>query len=114
MLTNLAVSIAVLAALAAAPAAAGDGPAAFAQQGGPGVLVPAMDKGGPLRIVAVPANAGANTVLEQIQTKDGQIRSWVDILGAYGIPAITWGAAGDSLSQDGRTLVLGQARAGSP
>ena len=108
MLTKLAVTIAVLGALAVAPAAAGDGPGPFAQQGGPGVLVPAVDKGGPLRIVAVPANAGANTVLEQIQTKDGQIRMYTDILGAYGIPSITWTAGGDSLSQDGRTLVLGQ------
>ena len=115
MLTKLAVSLAVLAALAAAPAAAGDGPGPFAQQGGPGVLVPPADgKSGPLRIVAVPANAGANTVLEQIQTKDGQIRSWVDILGAYGIPSITYTAGGDSLSQDGRTLVLGKAGAGAP
>src|SRR5258708_21532467 len=114
MLTNLAVSLVVLAALAAAPAAAGDGPGPFAQQGGPGVLVPPMDKGGPLRLVAVPANAGANTVLEQIQIKDGQIRSWVDILGAYGIPSIGISARGDSLSQDGRTLVLGKAQYGAP
>jgi hypothetical protein len=114
MLTKLAVSIAVLAALAAAPAAAGDGPGPFAQQGGPGVLVPGIDKGGPLRIVAVPANAGANTVLEQIQTKDGQIRMYTDILGGYGIPGITYFAGGDSLSHDGKTLVLGKAAAGPP
>jgi hypothetical protein len=112
MLTKLAVSLAVLAALAAAPAAAGDGPGPFAQQGGPGVLVPPADKGGPLRIVAVPANAGANTVLEQIQTKDGQVRYWVDILGSYGIPSITYAAGGDSLSRDGRTLVLGATQPG--
>ena len=112
MLTKLAVSIAVLAALAAAPAAAGDGPGPFAQQGGPGVLVPGIDKGGPLRIVAVSANAGANTVLEQIQTKDGQVRYFVDILGSYGIPSITYAAGGDSLSLDGRTLVLGATQPG--
>lgn len=109
MLTKLAVSIVVLGALAAAPAAAGDGPGPFAQQGGPGVIVPAVDKSGPLRIVAVPATNGTNTVLEQIQTKDGQVRFSVDIVGAYGIPSIVYGAGGDSLSQDGRTLVLGQA-----
>ncbi|HET8893698.1 MAG TPA: hypothetical protein VFM96_06345 [Gaiellaceae bacterium] len=112
MLTKLAVSVA-LAALAAAPAAAADGPGPFAQQGGPGVIVPAVDKGGPLRIVAVPATNGTNTVLEQIQTKDGQVRFSVDIVGAYGIPSIVYGAGGDSLSQDGRTLVLGQTGAGS-
>jgi hypothetical protein len=112
MLTKLAVSLAVLAALAAAPAAAGDGPGPFAQQGGPGVLVPSVDKSGPLRIVAVPANAGANTVLEQIQTKDGQVRYYVDVLGSYGIPSITYAAGGDSLSRDGRTLVLGATQPG--
>ena len=115
MLTKLVVSLAVLGALAAAPAAAADGPGPFAQQGGPGVLVSPVDsKSGPLRIVAVPANAGANTVLEQIQTKDGQIRNFVDILGAYGIPSITFFAGGDSLSHNGRTLVLGKAGAGPP
>ena len=108
MVTKLAVSIAVVAALAAAPAAAGDGPGPFAQQGGPGVIVPAFDRGGPLRIVAVPATNGTNTVLEQIQTKDGQVRYSVDIFGAYGIPSIVYGQASDSLSHDGRTLVLGQ------
>src|SRR5438874_1218916 len=113
MLTKLAVSLAVLAALAAAPAAAGDGPGPFAQQGGPGVLVPPIDKSGPLRIVAIPANAAADTVLEQIQTKDGQIRNYTDILGAYGIPAIVYTDGGDSLSQDGRTLVLGQTGIGA-
>jgi hypothetical protein len=112
MLTKLAVSIAALAALAAAPAAAGDGPGPFAQQGGPGVLVPGVDKGGPLRIVAVSANAGANTVLEQIQTWDGQVRFFVDVLGSYGIPSITYAAGGDSLSHDGRTLVLGATQPG--
>ena len=115
MLTKLAVSIAVLAALAAAPAAAADGPMPFAQQGGPGVLAPAADgKSGPLRIVVLPANAGRDTIIEQIQAKDGQVRMYTDILGAYGIPSITWGAGGDSLSQDGRTLVLGTASAQAP
>jgi hypothetical protein len=114
MLTKLAVSLAVLAALAAAPVAAGDGPGPFAQQGGPGVLLSPVGKSGPLRVVAVPANSGANTVLETIQAKDGQIRSWVDILGSYGIPSINWAAGGDSLSHDGRTLVLGTTQTGPP
>jgi hypothetical protein len=114
MFTKFAVSAAVLATLSAAPAAAGDGPGPFAQQGGPGVVVPAIGQSGPLRIVAVPANAGANTVLEQIQTTDGQVRGYVDILGGYGIPSITWALGGDSLSQDGRTLVLGRLQPGSP
>jgi hypothetical protein len=106
---GLGLGFAVLALLAAAPVAAGDGPGPFAQQGGPGVLVPPADgKSGPLRIVAVPADNGKNTVLESIRTNDGQLWSYVDILGAYGIPSITYGTGGDSLSQDGRTLVLGQ------
>src|SRR5579859_5342676 len=113
MLTKLAVSIVVLGALAAAPAAAGDGPGPFAQQGWPGVLVPPVDKSGPLRIVAVPASGGANTVLEQIQTKGGVVRVSLDTGGAYGIPSLVYGADGDSLSQHGRTLVLGNVGIGA-
>jgi hypothetical protein len=101
-------------ALVAAPVAAGDGPAPFAQQGGPGVLLPATGKGPPLRVVAVPANGGADTVLTTIQANDGQVQTWLDIPGSYGIPMINWTQGGDSLSRDGRTLVVGKSQAGSP
>lgn len=101
-------------ALAAAPVAAGDGPAPFAQQGGPGVLLAATGKDGPLRVVAVPASGGADTVLTTIQANDGQVRTWIDIHGSYGIPMIDWTQGGDSLSRDGRTLVVGKSQAGSP
>ncbi len=52
-------------ALCLAPAALASGPTPFAQQGGPGVLSP----DGSLRYLAL--GAGANTVLAQVQTKDG-------------------------------------------
>src|SRR4051794_31701714 len=98
-----------LAGLVAAPAAAADGPAAFAQQGGAGVL----SSDGTIRYVALPANGGANTVLEMVSTKDGTIKGWQDIFGSYGLPALSYGASGESLSRDGRTLVLGQTAYGS-
>jgi hypothetical protein len=105
----------VVLALAAAPVAAGDGPMPFAQQGGPGVLLPATGKGGPVRIVAVPASGGAGTVLETIHATDGQVLTWLDIAGSYGLPGINyWSLGGDSLSRDGRTLVLGKTQPGSP
>jgi hypothetical protein len=104
----------VVLALVAVPVAAGDGPAPFAQQAGPGVLLPAAGKSGPLRFVAVPASGGADTVLETIQTNDGQIRGWFDVSGSYGIPTINWSQGGDSLSRNGRTLVLGKVQPGSP
>ncbi len=73
----------------------------FAVQGGPGVLSP----DGSLRYLAL--NAGANTVLAQVQTTDGMLRNETTLLGSYGIPMLTSGALGEGLSRDGRTLVVG-------
>jgi hypothetical protein len=100
--------------LAAVPAAAADGPAPFAQQAGPGVLLAPSGKTGPLRVVALPASGGADTVLATIQAKDGQVLTSLDIPGSYGIPMINWTQGGDSLSHDGRTLVLGKTQPTSP
>jgi len=90
-----------------APVALADGPLPVAQQGGPGVL----SSDGSLRYLAL--NAGANTVVAQVQTKDGTLRNETTLLGSYGIPTIT-GALGDGLSRDGRTLVVGNADLTSP
>jgi hypothetical protein len=111
MLRRLCLCLAVLGALSVAPAAAGDGPGPYALQGGPGVLS-RLHGGPPLRYVTIGANASQDTLLEAIQTNDGQIRSWTDIAGAWGIPAITYGDS-SSLSHDGKTLVLGETQSGS-
>jgi hypothetical protein len=100
--------------LVAVPAAAADGPAPFAQQDGPGVLLAPSGKTGPLRVVALPASGGADTVLATIQAKDGQVLTSLDIPGSYGIPMINWIQGGDSLSHDGRLLVLGKTQPTSP
>jgi hypothetical protein len=109
---GLGFAYAVLVLLVAAPLAAADGPGPFAQQAGAGVVVPPAAELGPLRIVAVPADSGQDTVLEKIGTTDGQLRTWVDIVGAYGLPSITLTTGGDSLSHDGRTLVVESVGAG--
>ncbi len=89
-------------ALVLAPAAGADGFAQPAAQLGLGVLSPDNST----RYLAAPA--GQNTTLVAISTKGGQITSETDILGSYGIPQLTFnGQAGEGLSHDGRTLVLG-------
>jgi hypothetical protein len=49
-----------------------------------------------------------------VSTKDGSVGSWQDVLGSDGIPTITYDAGGDSLSHDGRTLVVAETSGGSP
>jgi len=90
------------AALFLAPTALADGPMPYALQGGPGVVSP----DGTLRYLAL--NAGTNTVLAEVQTKDGTPRFETSLRGSYGIPAITGDLSG-GLSHDGRTLVVGTA-----
>jgi hypothetical protein len=115
MTRRLALTFALaLVALVAVPVAAADGPAPFAQQDGPGVLLAPNGKNGPLRVVALPASGGADTVLATIQAKDGQVLTSRDIPGSYGIPTINWTQGGNSLSRDGRTLVLGKTQPTSP
>ena len=91
----------VLASLVAAPAAFADGPMPFAVQDASGVLSP----DGSLRYLAL--NAGANTILAEMNTKDGTLHNETNLLGSYGIPTIVAGGPGAGLSPDGRTLVVG-------
>src|SRR5919204_7382 len=103
MLRRAAFFLVVFAALVAAPAAAADGVGPYVQQGGTGVL----SSDGSTRFVAVPAANNADTVLEKVSTKDGTVQQWTDVVGSYGLPSISYTAgAGDSLSNDGRTIVL--------
>ena len=90
-----------VAALAAAPAALADGPLPYAMQNSSGVLSP----DGSLRYLAL--SSGTNTVLAEMQTRDGTLRVETSLPGSYGIPTIVAGGPGAGLSPDGRTLVVG-------
>ena len=109
MLRRIALCLLAVAALAAAPAAAADGLGPFAQQGGTGVL----SSDGSTRFVAVPADTELNTLLEAVSTIDGTVSQWRNIIGSYGLPTLAYAAGADSLSHDGRTLVLAQTSPGT-
>jgi hypothetical protein len=100
MVVRLAAAL-VLFMLAAAPAAAGDGPMPTVQQLGSGVLGP----DGATRFVAVPS--ALSTLIEDVEVQGGAVRRAVDLPGAWGVPTIAYGIAGEGLSANGRTLVLG-------
>jgi hypothetical protein len=103
-----AAAVLVVAAFAAAPVAAADGPMPFAAQGGSGVALP----DGLNRIVAVGMTAYGvshpTTALEVIGTHDGSVRNWVNVPGSWGLPVVTYtGSGAEGLSTDGKILVLG-------
>ena len=103
MSRRLAVALLFLSALAAAPAAAADGPMPFAQQGGSGVL----SADGRTRWVAVGTGMEASTALEAVDTHGGVVQRVADLPGWWGIPMVTsYGVDGAGLSRDGKTLVL--------
>jgi hypothetical protein len=114
MLGRACFCLAILAALAAAPAAAGDGPM-FASQGGLGVV--AGNGGGPagVRYVAVGIPNGNQTALEAIETSDGTVGRWMDVPGSWGIPTVGYSfpTSGEGLSHNGRLLVLAALQAPS-
>jgi hypothetical protein len=96
--------------LAAAPAAAGDGPMPGAMQGGAGLLLSAGGPGGGTRLVAVGTQTQPqpSTTLEVVSTKDGFVQRWADYWGEWGIPTVTgYSGTGEGLSADGKTVVLG-------
>jgi hypothetical protein len=99
MLGRISTCLAVAAALAAAPAAAGDG-FLFASMGGSGVAAP----NGKVRFVPVGVSTADDTVLEAISTKNGSIENQLELVGQLGVPYTAGGAEG--ISHDGRTLVL--------
>jgi hypothetical protein len=102
MSRRLAVAVLFLSSLAAAPAAAGDGPMPFAQQGGSGVL--SVD--GRTRWITV--GTAQETVLELVDTAGGAVQRFADLPGAWGVPMVTgYQVDGAGLSSDGKTLVLG-------
>jgi hypothetical protein len=101
--------VAVLLALAAAPAALASGPMPYAMQNGPGVLSP----GGLLRYVVVAGDRNSTTV-EAVATRGGTVHGFAQLLGPYGIPYTTTPDFGEGLSADGGTLVLGDASTDFP
>jgi hypothetical protein len=97
-----AAAILVTSMLVAAPAAAGDGPMPGLMQGGVGVVSP----DGATRFVTV--GLGSETALEVIATDGGAVQNMINIPGSWGVPVATYGTgAGEGLTPDGRTLVLG-------
>ena len=92
--------LALLVFVSSGPAALADGQMPFAAQNSSGVLSP----DGSLRYLAL--NDGPNTVLAEVQTKDGTLRMETPLVGSYGIPTIVAGGPGAGLSLDGRTLVV--------
>ena len=103
MVAKLTLALAVLGALAAAPAAAADGPL-FVTQGGTGVVL------GATRYIPIPSSIGNDTQLVAISTRDGSEQDQLGLVGEWGLPATPSGAEG--LSRDGKTLVLADTSAG--
>ncbi|HZT44984.1 MAG TPA: hypothetical protein VFA24_02295 [Gaiellaceae bacterium] len=89
-----------LAALAVAPAAAGDGPT-YLMFGWTGVTAP----GTSFRYVTLPA--GSTTVLAQIRRSTGRVWAYRSLSGTWGIPQVASDGTAAGLSRDGRMLVIG-------
>ena len=104
MFTKLALSFAVLAALAAAPAAAGDGPL-YVTTGGLGVV------GGTTRYISSVDGSSNETQLLAVSTKDGTLTGSLPLVGQWGLPSTPAGAEG--LSRDGKKLVLADMSSGT-
>jgi len=109
MLAKLTLALCVLGALAAAPAAAGDGPL-FVSQGYQGVVSGPSFPGGPTRFVPVSDYSANDTQLLSISTKDGTVERQLGLVGNWGLPYTPAGAEG--LSRDGKTLVLADTSSG--
>jgi hypothetical protein len=103
MLAKLTLGLCVLGALAAAPAAAGDGPL-FVSQGGDGIVQ------GSTRFIPVSDSSANDTQLVAISTADGTLKNQLGLVGNWGLPYTPAGPQG--LSFDGKTLVLADTSAG--
>jgi hypothetical protein len=103
MLAKLTLALCVLGALAAAPAAAGDGPL-FVSQGGVGLV------SGSTRFLPISDQQGNDTQLVAVSTNDGTEQNQMTLVGAWGLPSTASGPTGISL--DGRRLVLADTSAG--
>jgi hypothetical protein len=105
---SVVLAVLFVAVLAAAPAAAGDGPMPGVMQGGAGLLLSGGGPGGGTRLVAIGDASLSGTTLEEISTKDGTVLRTSDLAGAFGVPVSTYSTGtGEGLSADGTTIVLG-------
>jgi hypothetical protein len=100
----------VAAALLTAPAAAGDGIASLAQQGGDGVLSP----DGQMRYVALDTGGAQWTLLTSTSTSSGRTAMTASLIGSWGIPTLNGNAPAIGLSADGRRLVLAETAPSDP
>jgi hypothetical protein len=106
---RLAVALA-LTFLVVVPVARADGPMPYATQYGFGVVSP----DGGTRYLAVAADQAQNTLVEAVNTHGGTMHGWLELVGQWGVPIVTYDAGGAGLTADGKTLVLGDARAVYP
>ena len=101
MLRRAALSAIVLAALASAPAAAGDGgPSPGFMQGWTGITAPNVQ----VRYVTLPVQNV--TTLASVRKSDGRVETWAAFKGSLGIPMVAGDGTAGGLSRDGRFLVL--------
>jgi MYXO-CTERM domain-containing protein len=101
--------LAVLVALAAAPAALADGgPSPGVTLGWTGLVT----QDGGTRYVALPA--GGNTAVAAVDARDGHVLRFGQVAGAFGIPTIAYDGSTGGLSRDGTTLVLAPSGFGNP
>jgi len=105
---RLVAALAALVFLASGSAALAAGPS-YVSEGGLGVLA----RDGNTRYIAVPI--GNRTAIERVSVRGGNVTTWADLAGSWGIPAPTYSpTGGEGLSRDGKRLVIGMSFAGSP
>jgi hypothetical protein len=67
---------------------------------------------GKVRFVALPA--GSNTAVGAVDTSDGHVLRFGQVIGSFGIPTVAFDQTTGGLSRDGRTLVVAQTGVGRP
>jgi hypothetical protein len=106
---RLTVMLALLAAALVPAAARGDGLPLPVDDAGPTGVVSAD---GSARWVTAPAGRG--TVVEQVDTRNGELAGTAYLPGNFTIPVVALDGTAGGLSQDARTLVLIKPRSGFP
>ncbi len=100
MVRRLALSLALLGALAIVSTASGAFPGPYAVQGGKGTL----SKDGSLRFVAT--GKGGTTIVAAYPASEGPALRSATVPGSYGVPVLTPDGPGEGLSRDGSALIL--------
>jgi hypothetical protein len=98
---RLLVLVAVVAAAAFVPAAAGDGgPSPGVAMGWTGVLSP----DGAKRYVTM--STSRDTIVAEIATRSGRVQRWGLVKGVFGVPLVAYDGTTAGMLPDGRTLIL--------